>query len=59
VSREKIHPHTRSVSITTRSVPPKRESDRFFRGLRLRSGSALPSAQAAKTSLTLIVGLSP
>src|SRR5229473_2479514 len=55
---EKIHPHTRSVSITRRSDPPKGLQTDFFRGLRLRSGSALPSAQAPENSLTLIVGLS-
>src|SRR5260370_195887 len=52
---EKIHPHTRSVAIARRSVPPDGASDRAFRGLRLRSGSALPSAQTPEISLILIV----
>jgi len=54
----KIRPHTRSVAITRPSVPPDGNSDRLFRDLRLRSGSALPSAQAPESSLILIVGLS-
>ena len=41
-----------------RSDLPNGSSDRLFRGLRLRSGSALPAAQAPENSLILIVGRS-
>ncbi len=52
---EETHPHTQPVAITRSPEPHGETSGRIFRGLRFRSGYALPPPQARKNSLILIV----
>ena len=51
----KVRLGSRPVTITRRPVTPQGASSKFSLGLCLRSGCALPSAQAQRKSLILIV----
>ena len=55
---EKIHPISDRSRSPDDPFSPKGTSSQVFRGLRFRSGSALPSAQAPENSLILIVARS-